>query len=100
MPSQRQSWWARHCTPRPPIVAATTCPCERCFNMPAEEFVQRYVIPQQQRIAASSPTTSSPSSLRPVDSRTMLLRKDSDNASISSTSTTMSTYHIEQTSKQ
>jgi hypothetical protein len=38
MPSKGQSWWARHCTPRPPINPVVACPCHHCFNMVAEEL--------------------------------------------------------------
>lgn len=36
--SQGQSWWARHCTPRPPINPVVACPCHYCYNMVAEEL--------------------------------------------------------------
>ncbi|KAL7787736.1 hypothetical protein V8C37DRAFT_389839 [Trichoderma ceciliae] len=38
MPSQGQSWWARHCTPRPPTNPVVACPCHHCYNMVAEEL--------------------------------------------------------------
>ncbi|KAM0475561.1 hypothetical protein ACHAPX_006884 [Trichoderma viride] len=38
MPSQGQSWWARHCTPRPPINPVVVCTCHYCYNKPAEEL--------------------------------------------------------------
>ncbi|KAH0498626.1 hypothetical protein TgHK011_005871 [Trichoderma gracile] len=38
MPSKGQSWWARHCTPRPPINPVVACPCHHCYNMVAEEL--------------------------------------------------------------
>ncbi|KAI6780356.1 uncharacterized protein J7T54_005458 [Emericellopsis cladophorae] len=32
MPSQRQSWFARHCTPAPPQTSTPTCPCANCYS--------------------------------------------------------------------
>ncbi|PHH89671.1 hypothetical protein CDD83_5524 [Cordyceps sp. RAO-2017] len=35
MPSQRPSWFARHCAPPPPLGNSSACPCATCFNLPA-----------------------------------------------------------------
>ncbi|KAM0248673.1 hypothetical protein ACHAQJ_009347 [Trichoderma viride] len=66
MPSQGQSWWARHCTPRPPINPVVACPCHHCFNMVAEEldYPQSSQCSEAPTPAASRPAspTSRPSS--------------------------------------
>ncbi|KAF4507087.1 hypothetical protein G6O67_005762 [Ophiocordyceps sinensis] len=37
MPSSRLGWFARHCTPPPPLGNSSACPCAACFNMPTPE---------------------------------------------------------------
>ncbi|GJN85116.1 hypothetical protein PLIIFM63780_008680 [Purpureocillium lilacinum] len=43
MPSQLSSWFARHCTPPPPLNTSSTCPCANCYNLGTD------VVAQQQR---------------------------------------------------
>ncbi|KAI9149177.1 hypothetical protein HJFPF1_11226 [Paramyrothecium foliicola] len=74
MPSQRQSWFARHCAPPPPINAASACPCTSCFNgaaSPASSLSRR----SSRRVYAMAGAG---------DSRTALLTDDADAQSVRS----------------
>lgn len=91
MPSEKKSWFARYCTPPPPINNTSVCPCSSCYNLGGNSHNtgMSYSYPY-----GYSP--SSPASSRSTEPRSSSLRSSSsDSASISSAETVTTTTHIE-----
>ncbi|KAF3077590.1 hypothetical protein THAR02_07391 [Trichoderma harzianum] len=76
--SQGQSWWARHCTPRPPINKVVACPCHYCYNKPACELDY----PE----SSNCSETNTPAQSRPVSPR--------------GRTSSSSSFHVEKAEKQ
>ncbi|CAM1509301.1 Fc.00g030400.m01.CDS01 [Cosmosporella sp. VM-42] len=75
MSSGKQSWFARHMAPPPPINNTPICPCATCYNLGTH-------------VVTASRVSSVPRSA-------MLRRSGSDNASIASFETSTTTTHVE-----
>lgn len=89
MPSEKKSWFARYCTPPPPINNTPMCPCSSCYNMGGNSHKtgMSYSYPYGYNQSASQSRSMEP---RSSSSRS------SDTASISSAETlTTTTTHIE-----
>ncbi|KAH6604927.1 hypothetical protein Trco_006634 [Trichoderma cornu-damae] len=88
MPSQGQSWWARHCTPRPPINPVVACPCHSCYNKVAQEL--------DYPRSSNSSEAATPAPSRPVSPR----GSTASSASSAHHVEPITTFHIEEASKQ
>ncbi|KAJ6441743.1 ubiquitin interaction domain-containing protein [Purpureocillium lavendulum] len=108
MPSQLSSWFARHCTPPPPLNTSSTCPCANCYNLGMDVRAQQQQHHQQQSQQHQHVTRVDESSRRSSTNTTSssAWRSDADALSVSSAAadksgaTITTTTHIERVTPQ
>ncbi|UNI19785.1 Protein-ribulosamine 3-kinase [Purpureocillium takamizusanense] len=102
MPSQLSSWFARHCTPPPPLNTSSACPCANCYNLGTDvaprQHRQRQPQQQQQRpfVRALDDASRRPSSTTPADSDSFSICSVAEKPGTTITTTT----HIERVTPQ